>query len=138
MFKWPTRLEKIGFCHQKEFHVFQNDTEVTINFVIRRVIDVESGDPITSIDFTVDKIIKNINFELTFHDVKSSHIWSLIFKDIPEGHQKSWVGDFPEKFYDQDIDIQLSLTFKILDMEPMERAKFKQTVKEKNEKDRRK
>ena len=103
--------------------MFQNDTEVTINFVIRRVIDVESGDPITSIDFTVDKIIKNINFELTFQDVKSSHIWSLIFKDIPEGHQKSWVGDFPEKFYDQDIDISLSLDFRILDMEPMEKVK---------------
>ena len=131
VFKWPTRLEKIGFCHQKEFHVFQNDTEVTINFVIRRVIDVESGDPITSIDFKVDKIIKNINFELTFQDVKSSHIWSLIFKDMPEeqvglGRQKSfksWVGDFPEKFYDQDIDISLSLDFRILDMEPMEKVK---------------
>ena len=125
VFKWSTRLEKIGFCHKKEFHLFQNSAEVTINFVIKRVIDVESGDPVTSIDFKVDKIIKNINFELTFQEVKSSHIWSLIFKDIPDdkvGHVESWVGDFPDKFYDQNIDISLSLDFQILNMKPMEKV----------------
>ena len=127
LFTWTMELSKIGFSCQKEFHIFQDNTEVTIDFAIKRVIDLQTGEPVSSIDLKINKCLQKLNFEMVIKMVKSNEVWGLQFKDIPthlehETFVESWSGEIPEKFYNQMVEINLNLDFKILDSTPTEKV----------------